>query len=474
MSIKHLLSFYVFLTVGTISYAQESNCYDKAVADIQEYYNTCKIKKAKEYIKEIEQLCKEKPTSAFLILKDKVYIYMVEASYSQKDYINAFDLLKKERNNLRQEKSDEWVQIICNKLYQEAEDLFKSGKYDDLNKCFKNVGVNDFGRSVCGNGLQLLPQKIERYKILAEKTSQINKLIEDKDKAKRKEQHSEVEKLLLSINEKNPDDRGIMEELRIFYRDLGDYYAQRNGWVQAKSNYLIAQKYSNTSDSKITNAVAECEKRIAEDKAKYVQARIIAERKDRAYNLNFAIVGDLGGGWINSKDDLEFTGKVGIGAKLMLTNYRRVVGFEMGAYYQNSRLDKKGESNAIVHTEYLKINPNIRINLAQDIEISDYEFDLGCVFGYSYQLPLSVRMKNDFYGILINDKEYINALNTLNAGIMIGKIDNHWELGFNYEHSLSNIFKPNQPYTHNGQALMLFPNDSLKFGTLSFYFTIIF
>ncbi|WP_221620611.1 hypothetical protein, partial [Tannerella forsythia] len=63
---------------------------------------------------------------------------------------------------------------------------------------------------------------------------------------------------------------------------------------------------------------------------------------------------------------------------------------------------------------------------------------------------------------------------TLNAGVMIGEIDNHWELGFNYEHSLSNIFKPNQPYTHNGQALMLFPNNSSKFGTLSFYFAITF
>lgn len=473
MSIKHLLTF-LFLTVGTISYAQQSNCYDNAVADIQEYYQKGKIKEAKEYVKNMEQLCDGQPTSAFLTLKDKVYIYMVEASYNQKDYINAFDLLKKESNNLRQEKSDEWVQTICDKLYQEAEALFKDGKYDDLNKRFKKVSANDFGRSVYGNGTQLLPQKSEGYKILAEKTNQINKLIADKDKAKRSEQHSEMEKLLLSINEKNPDDRGIMEELRIFYRDLGDYYAQRNGWVQAKSNYLLAQKYSNTSDSKITNAVAECERRIAEDKAKQVQTRIIAERKDRAYNLNFGIVGDLGGGWINSKDNLKFVGKVGFGAKLMLTNYRRVVGFEMGAYYQKHRLDKEGESNATVITEYLKINPNIRLNIAQDIEISDHEFDLGCVFGYSYQLPLSVRMKNDFYGILINEKKYINALNTLNAGIMIGEIDNHWELGFNYEHSLSNIFKPNQPYTHNGQALMLFPNNSSKFGTLSFYFAITF
>lgn len=470
---RKVIITFVLLANAAIMFAQ-SNCYDNAVADIQEYYQKGKIKEAKEYVKNMEQLCDGQPTSAFLTLKDKVYIYMVEASYNQKDYINAFDLLKKESNNLRQKKSDEWVQIICDKLYQEAEALFKDGKYDDLNKRFKNVSANDFGRSVYNKGTQLLPQKSEQYKILAEKTSQINKLIEDKDKAKRKEQHSEVEKLLLSINEKNPDDRGIMEELRIFYRDLGDYYVQRNGWVQAKSNYLLAQKYSNTSDSKITNAVAECERRMAEDKAKQVQTRIIAERKDRAYNLNFGIVGDLGGGWINSKDNLKFVGKVGFGAKLMLTNYRRVVGFEMGAYYQKHRLDKEGESNATVVAEYIKINPNIRLNIAQDIEISDDEFDLGCVFGYSYQLPLSARMKNDFYGILINEKKYINALNTLNAGIMIGEIDNHWELGFNYEHSLSNIFKPNQPYTHNGQALMLFPNDSLKFGTLSFYFTIIF
>lgn len=71
---KKVIITFVLLANTAIMFAQ-SNCYDDIIPVLEQYYKDGKIEQAKEYIKDMEQLCAGKPTSAFIALKEKVYAY---------------------------------------------------------------------------------------------------------------------------------------------------------------------------------------------------------------------------------------------------------------------------------------------------------------------------------------------------------------------------------------------------------------
>lgn len=337
-------------------------------------------------------------------------------------------------------------------MYGVVLETFRESNYEKNKEHFKNTPPRDFEcDSITPNDYSEIMNKNEKA------LSYLNKW-KKSDKQKLEE--------LDNLYKINPYDLTPAK----FYSEEGDYYFKREDFKRAKKYYNKAinsisynDKLKSITQRKINDAEIKYNKQSKSERLAKEKER---ERRFRR-RLKAGVSVGTGSGYmslssINGKE-IKFIEKnkrlIGnsVGINLLYHNSYRAINFQSKILFTKINMFESVGNN-ISSVNYIDINPNLLINFGGEFNIN---------VGGSYMYFLKGKVKDQFHGILIDDREVFNNLMTADFGISFF-IESSFEASLIYKRGINDLFKSNHNTTLDGESVNLFPNLKSKINLFTF------